>query len=66
VEHVIQGDTRRQLIGQCLFTGGQGLQGDAHILVAGRLAPGQSARVAANIRKMRRQSGEKTHDPSVS
>ncbi len=54
---LIEGDARRQVGVQRLLAGGQGLERDADIMVASGLVAGQGARIATNVRQMRRQPG---------
>jgi hypothetical protein len=61
VEHLIKGDPRGHLGGQLALAGGQGLQGDADIVVAGRLIAGEGAGVATDVGQVRRKSGQKAH-----
>jgi hypothetical protein len=64
VEHVIERDARRQRLAPATARRRPAPRARPHIVVAGGLVAGQGAGVAANIGQMRRQPGEKTHDPS--
>ncbi len=64
VEHVIERDARRKPVVQRLLARGQGLERDADIVVAGALIAGESARVTADVRQMRRKPLQQAHLPS--
>ncbi|MND84511.1 hypothetical protein D3C80_764030 [compost metagenome] len=61
VEDVIQGDARRHVRGQLALARREGLERHADVVVACALIPGQRTGVAADIRQMRRKSGQKAH-----
>jgi hypothetical protein len=54
---MVKRDTRRQLGVQGPLSSREGFQGDTYIMIARGLIAGQSARVAADVRKVRRKLG---------
>jgi hypothetical protein len=61
VDKALERHTRGQLRRQGGFAGRQRFEGGAHIGVPCALVARECARIAANVREMRRQAFEQTH-----